>query len=85
LAVHGLRFPFGVRHANPAADFSLPLSPTLDGWPGSRGRQPANCQLQTVPPHGEVFASVRPATSMVAVGRLIDPDMLVEIEAEAIL
>jgi enamine deaminase RidA (YjgF/YER057c/UK114 family) len=35
--------------------------------------------------HGEVFASVRPATSMVEVSRLIDPDMLVEIEAEAIL
>jgi reactive intermediate/imine deaminase len=35
--------------------------------------------------HGEVFASIRPATSMVQVARLIDPDMLVEIEAEAIL
>jgi enamine deaminase RidA (YjgF/YER057c/UK114 family) len=35
--------------------------------------------------HGEVFASVRPATAMVEVTRLIDPDMLVEIEAEAIL
>jgi enamine deaminase RidA (YjgF/YER057c/UK114 family) len=35
--------------------------------------------------HGEVFASVRPATAMVEVSRLIDPDMLVEIEAEAIL
>ena len=35
--------------------------------------------------HGEVFASIRPATSMVEVSRLIDPDMLVEIEAEAIV
>ena len=35
--------------------------------------------------HGEVFASIRPATAMVEVSRLIDPDMLVEIEAEAIL
>ncbi len=35
--------------------------------------------------HGEVFATIRPATSMVEVSRLIDPDMLVEIEAEAIL
>jgi enamine deaminase RidA (YjgF/YER057c/UK114 family) len=35
--------------------------------------------------HGEVFAAVRPATSMVEVARLIDADMLVEIEAEAIL
>jgi enamine deaminase RidA (YjgF/YER057c/UK114 family) len=35
--------------------------------------------------HGEVFGAVRPATSMVEVRRLIDPDMLVEIEAEAIV
>ena len=35
--------------------------------------------------HGEVFASIRPTTSMVEVRRLIDPDMLVEIEAEAIV
>jgi enamine deaminase RidA (YjgF/YER057c/UK114 family) len=33
--------------------------------------------------HGEVFATIRPATSMVEVSRLIDPDMLVEIEADA--
>jgi enamine deaminase RidA (YjgF/YER057c/UK114 family) len=35
--------------------------------------------------HGEAFAAVRPAATMVEVRRLIDPDMLVEIEAEAIV
>lgn len=35
--------------------------------------------------HGEVFGSIRPATSMVEVSKLIDPAMLVEIEAEAIV
>ena len=35
--------------------------------------------------HGEVFGSIRPATSMVEVSRLIDPRMLVEIEAEAVI
>jgi enamine deaminase RidA (YjgF/YER057c/UK114 family) len=33
--------------------------------------------------HAEVFADVRPATSMVEVRRLIAPEMLVEVEAEA--
>ena len=33
--------------------------------------------------HGEVFRTIRPATAMVQVTRLIDPDMLVEIEADA--
>src|SRR5689334_16878190 len=35
--------------------------------------------------HGEVFATIRPATAMVQVSRLIDPEMLVEIEADAVI
>jgi len=35
--------------------------------------------------HGEVFGAILPATTMVEVSRLIDPQMLVEIEAEAIV
>jgi enamine deaminase RidA (YjgF/YER057c/UK114 family) len=35
--------------------------------------------------HGEVFGDILPATSMVEVSRLIDSDMLVEIEAEALV
>jgi enamine deaminase RidA (YjgF/YER057c/UK114 family) len=35
--------------------------------------------------HGEVFGAIRPATSMVEVSRLIAPEMLVEIEADAVV
>ncbi len=35
--------------------------------------------------HGEFFRLIRPATTMVEVRRLVDPAMLVEVEAEAIV
>jgi enamine deaminase RidA (YjgF/YER057c/UK114 family) len=35
--------------------------------------------------HGEVFGSIRPVTTMVQVAKLIDPDMVVEIEADAVV
>jgi enamine deaminase RidA (YjgF/YER057c/UK114 family) len=35
--------------------------------------------------HGEVFGEIRPATAMVEVRGLISPDMLVEVEADALI
>jgi enamine deaminase RidA (YjgF/YER057c/UK114 family) len=35
--------------------------------------------------HGEIFGAIRPACTLIAVAALVDPTMLVEIEAEAVL
>ena len=35
--------------------------------------------------HAEAFAAIKPATTMVEVRRFVDPEMLVEIEADAII
>ena len=35
--------------------------------------------------HGEVFGTIRPAATMVEVQRLIDPDLLVEVEVDAVI
>ena len=52
---------------------SAPSPTNIDDWE-SIGRA-----------HGEMFGDVRPVTAMLEVRSLIDPDMLVEIEADAVI
>jgi enamine deaminase RidA (YjgF/YER057c/UK114 family) len=35
--------------------------------------------------HGQIFRDIRPVATMVEVSRLVDPDMLVEIEVDAVV
>lgn len=35
--------------------------------------------------HGEVFGEIRPASALIGIAALVDPDMLVEIEADAVI
>lgn len=35
--------------------------------------------------HGEVFGAIRPASALIGVAALVDPDMLVEIEVDAVV
>ena len=35
--------------------------------------------------HGEIFGNIRPATAMIQISKLIDPAMVVEIEADAVV
>jgi enamine deaminase RidA (YjgF/YER057c/UK114 family) len=57
----------------------------IDQWEAVGRAQSGDYFLPSVGAHGEVFGDVRPVTSMVEVSRLIDPDMLVEMEAVAIV
>ncbi len=40
---------------------------------------------QVASAHGEIFAEIRPATTIVEIARLIDPDAQIEIEADVVI
>jgi len=63
------------------------ISRVRSGGPGHRWSMSCapGCWQEFARAHGEVFGAIRPATSMVEVRRLIAPEMLIEIEAEAVI
>ena len=76
-----------VRHGPSSGSSSGPWPRRGSRWATSSGRGcsspiwPTRAALSEV--HGEVFGEIRPAATMVAVAGLMDPSLLVEIEAEA--